>query len=161
MPRSTCLACSKPGRTQRPCTGQEVGHMVDIRMKRQNLLRRDDPPHIWAVMDEAVIRRMVRGGHTMREQLRHLLECTTSPHVTVQILPFSSGAHAAALGSFLILGGPTPSLDVVYVDVLGGSLFMEKPKELERYRLAFEYLRAQALDLEKTEDLIHAAIKEL
>ncbi|MCZ7417516.1 MULTISPECIES: helix-turn-helix domain-containing protein [unclassified Streptomyces] len=143
------------------CTDQEVRHMVDIRMKRQELLRRAEPPHVWAVMDEAVIRRLVGGPDTMREQLGHLLECAASPHVTVQILPFSSGAHAAALGSFVILGGPSPSLDVVYVDVLGGSLFMEKPKELERYRLAFEYLRAQALDIEKTEALIRVAMEEL
>ncbi|GGL71605.1 hypothetical protein GCM10010129_14040 [Streptomyces fumigatiscleroticus] len=72
------------------------------------------------------------------------------PRVTVQVLPFSRGAHAAAVGSFAILRGPEPTLDVVYVDILGGGLFMEKPKELSRYRSAFEYLSAQALDLESS-----------
>ncbi|SEQ93455.1 helix-turn-helix domain-containing protein [Streptomyces radiopugnans] len=143
------------------CTEQEVKHMVDIRMKRQELLSREEPPHIWAVVDEAVIRRMVGGRDTMREQLRHLLTCAESPHITVQILPFAAGAHAAAVGSFVVLGGPTPALDVVYVDILGGGLFMEKPEELERYRLAFEYLRAQALDISASAAIIERACEEL
>ncbi|MBW1604558.1 helix-turn-helix domain-containing protein [Streptomyces sp. JJ66] len=143
------------------CTEQEVTHMVDIRMKRQELLRREAPPHIWAVMDEAVVSRVVGGPETMRHQLGHLLACAESPHITLQVLPFSTGAHAAAVGSFVILGNPEPSLDVVYVDILGGGLFMEKPQELERYRLAFEYLRAQARDIDASVALIRRAMEEL
>jgi transcriptional regulator with XRE-family HTH domain len=143
------------------CTEQEVTHMVDIRMKRQELLRRDEPPHVWAVIDEAVIRRMVGGPDVMRDQLRHLRERGDSPHVTVQILPFATGAHAAAVGSFVILGGAAPELDVVYVDILGGGLFMEKRQELERYRLAFEYLRAQALDITASAAFIDRVYKEI
>ncbi|MYV57754.1 helix-turn-helix transcriptional regulator [Streptomyces sp. SID3212] len=136
------------------CTEQEITHMVDIRMKRQELLERDEPPHIWAVIDEAVVRRMVGGRDVMRDQLRRLLTRAGEPHVTVQILPFSAGAHAAAVGSFVVLGGATPELDVVYVDILGGGLFMEKQQELARYKLAFEYLRAQALDIEASVALL-------
>jgi hypothetical protein len=77
------------------------------------------------------------------------------PHITVQVLPLSTGAHAASVGSFLILAGQTPDLDVVYVDLIGGGLFMEKPQELARYRLAFQYLKAQALDLQSSAELIH------
>ncbi|MDQ1038407.1 transcriptional regulator with XRE-family HTH domain [Streptomyces sp. V3I8] len=142
------------------CTEREVQHMVDIRMKRQELLQRAEPPHIWCVIDEAAIRRSVGGQTVMREQLRHLLATTELPHVTIQVLPFSTGAHAAAVGSFVVLGGQTPELDVVYVDTLGGGLFMEKPKELERYRLAFQYLRAQALDLEASMALIQRMSEE-
>ncbi|WP_406139624.1 helix-turn-helix domain-containing protein [Streptomyces sp. NBC_01089] len=142
------------------CTEKEVQHMVDIRMKRQDLLRRDEPPHIWAVIDEAAIRRRVGGHDTMRDQLLHLLAVAEHPHVTVQILPFSTGAHAAAVGSFIVLGGQTSDLDVVYVDIIGGGLFMEKPKEIERYRLAFQYLRAQALDIDASADLIRAVSQE-
>ncbi|MGW1024080.1 helix-turn-helix domain-containing protein [Streptomyces sp. NPDC002577] len=142
------------------CPESEVQHMVDIRMKRQELLQREEPPHIWAVIDEAALRRLVGGRDVMREQLRHLLSVTELPQVTVQVLPFATGAHAAAVGSFVILGGPAAELDVVYVDVLGGGLFMEKPKELERYRLAFQYLRAQALDLESSAELIRRISKE-
>ncbi|MFI6682618.1 helix-turn-helix domain-containing protein [Streptomyces sp. NPDC050485] len=143
------------------CTEQEIAHMVDIRMKRQELLTRDDAPHIWAVIDEAVVRRMVGGREVMREQLRHLQAQAELPQVTIQILPFASGAHAAAVGSFVILGGPTPELDVVYVDIIGGGLFMEKPEELERYKLAFQYLSAQALDIDTSAALLDRALREL
>ncbi|MFE6677861.1 helix-turn-helix domain-containing protein [Streptomyces sp. NPDC057729] len=143
------------------CTDEEIHHMVDIRMKRQELLVRAEPPHIWAVIDEAVIRRIVGGRTVMREQLEHLCTQASQPHVTVQILPFNAGAHAAAVGSFVVLGGPTPELDVVYVDIVGGGLFMEKPQELARYRLAFEYLRAQALDIDLSAALLNEACKEL
>ncbi|WP_405972268.1 helix-turn-helix domain-containing protein [Streptomyces sp. NBC_00988] len=142
------------------CPEREVQHMVDIRMKRQELLDRDDPPRIWCVIDEAALRRQVGGREVMREQLGHLLALAERPHVTVQVLPFSKGAHAAAVGSFAILRGPTPDLDVAYVDLLSGGLFMEKPQELARYRLAFEYLSAQALDLESSTDIVHRISKE-
>ncbi|WP_171114067.1 MULTISPECIES: helix-turn-helix transcriptional regulator [unclassified Streptomyces] len=142
------------------CPEREVQHMVDIRMKRQELLERDEPPHIWCVIDEAALRRSVGGHSVMQEQLRHLLAMSERPHVTVQVLPFAKGAHAAAVGSFAVLRGPARELDVVYVDLLGGGLFMEKPKELERYRLAFEYLSAQALDLESSADIIDRISKE-
>ncbi|MFD7680878.1 MULTISPECIES: helix-turn-helix domain-containing protein [unclassified Streptomyces] len=142
------------------CPEREVQHMVDIRMKRQELLHRDEPPHIWCVIDEAAIRRSVGGRQVMKEQLQHLLDLAELPHVTVQLLTFSTGAHAAAVGSFAILRGPAPDLDVVYVDVLSGGLFMEKQQELERYRLAFQYLSAQALDLESSAALIRRISKE-
>lgn len=136
------------------CSEREVQHMVDIRMKRQELLERAEPPHLWCVIDEAALRRRVGGSEVMHEQLHHLLSVSQRPHVTVQVLPFAKGAHAAAVGSFAVLRGPTPDLDVVYVDLIGGGLFMEKPQELARYRLAFEYLSAQALDLESSAELI-------
>ncbi|GHB33137.1 helix-turn-helix domain-containing protein [Streptomyces chryseus] len=143
------------------CTEQEIAHMVDIRMKRQELLDRQDPPHISAVVDEAVLRRAVGGRAVMREQLQHIVDLAERPHVTVQVLPFASGAHAAAVGSFVILGGQSPELDVVYVDIIGGGLFMEKPEELERYKLAFQYLKAQALDLSASTALLNQASEEL
>jgi transcriptional regulator with XRE-family HTH domain len=143
------------------CPEREVQHMVDIRMKRQELLERDEPPHIWCVIDEAAIRRRVGGGQVMREQLKHLLVVAQRPNVTIQVLPFSTGAHAASVGSFAILRGQSPELDVVYMDLLGGGLFMEKPQELERYRLAFEYLSAQALDLESSAELVGRISQEM
>ena len=142
------------------CDEREVQHMVDIRMKRQELLERDEPPRIWCVIDEAAIRRRVGGHDVMREQLTHLLACAERPNITIQVLPFSLGAHAAAVGSFVTLRGQARELDVVYVDLLGGGLFMEKPEELERYRLAFDYLSAQALDLESSVELIDRVSKE-
>ncbi|KUF17183.1 helix-turn-helix domain-containing protein [Streptomyces silvensis] len=139
----------------------EIARLVDIRMRRQDILRRAAPPHLWAVLDESVIRRIVGSPTVMREQLGRLLEANESPHITLQVLPFSKGAHGAAMGSFLIIGGAEPSLDVVYVDYHTGSLFLEQEGELERYRLAFDYLRAQALDMEASSRLIQDVRKEL
>ncbi|MFH8463919.1 helix-turn-helix domain-containing protein [Streptomyces sp. NPDC017991] len=139
----------------------EIERLVDIRMKRQEILARPAPPRLWAILDESVVRRVVGSPATMREQLDRLLETTESPHITLQVLPFSKGAHGAAMGSFVILGGTEATLDVVYVDYHAGSLFLEKEEELERYRLAFDYLRAQALDMEASASLIHHVRKEL
>ncbi|MFE4174918.1 helix-turn-helix domain-containing protein [Streptomyces sp. NPDC056909] len=142
-------------------TPEEVERLVDIRMKRQQILSRPRPPHLWAILDESVIRRVVGSRQIMREQLSHLLEANGSPDITLQILPFAKGAHAAALGSFVILGGAEPSLDVVYVDLHVGSLFMEKDEELDRYRLAFDYLRAQALDMAASSAVIQRVREEM
>ncbi|MFD4033673.1 helix-turn-helix domain-containing protein [Streptomyces sp. NPDC058637] len=139
----------------------EIGRLVDIRMRRQEILSRPSAPHLWAILDESVVRRVMGSPAIMREQLDQLLASSESGNVTLQILPFSRGAHSAALGSFVILGGPEPSLDVVYVDLHIGSVFMEKQAELDRYRLAFEYLRAQALDIEASRELISRAKEDL
>ncbi|MFD4971492.1 helix-turn-helix domain-containing protein [Streptomyces sp. NPDC058424] len=144
-----------------PLQPSEIERLVDIRMKRQEILNRPKPPRLWAILDESVIRRVVGSPETMKQQLGRLLEANESPHITLQVLPFSKGAHSAALGSFVILGGTESALDVVYVDFHAGSLFLEKDEELERYRLAFEYLRAQALDMEASSAVIHRARKEL
>ncbi|MFJ1606579.1 helix-turn-helix domain-containing protein [Streptomyces sp. NPDC088253] len=139
---------------------EDIERLVEIRMKRQEILTRPHPPHLWAILDESVIRRVVGSPDVMREQLTHLLSTGESANVTLQVLPFARGAHAAALGSFVMIGGPEPSLDVVYVDLHVGSLFMEKDEELERYRLAFEYLRAQALDINASSAMIKRAREE-
>ncbi|MCX4786935.1 helix-turn-helix domain-containing protein [Streptomyces sp. NBC_01221] len=139
----------------------EIQRLVDIRMKRQEILSRPKPPHLWAILDESVVRRVVGSPDIMRDQLCHLLEANDSQHITLQILPFSKGAHCAALGSFVILGGVEASLDVVYVDLHVGSLFLEKDEELDRYRLAFDYLRAQALDMAASSALIKRVLKEM
>ncbi|MFF2894986.1 helix-turn-helix domain-containing protein [Streptomyces sp. NPDC057966] len=140
---------------------EEIQQLVDIRMKRQEILSRPQPPHLWAILDESVIRRVVGSPESMRDQLGHLLEANASQHITLQVLPFSKGAHGAALGSFVILGGAEASLDIVYVDLHVGPLFMEKDEELDRYRLAFDYLRAQALDMAASSALIERVRKEM
>ncbi|MFB7594890.1 helix-turn-helix domain-containing protein [Streptomyces sp. NPDC056160] len=139
----------------------EIERLVDIRMKRQEILTRPKPLRMWAILDESVIRRVVGSAEIMKEQLDRLLEANESSHIRLQVLPFSKGAHAAALGSFVIIGGTESPLDVAYVDFHTGSLFLEKDEELERYRLAFEYLRAQALDVEASSAMIQRARKEL
>ncbi|MFE6332693.1 helix-turn-helix domain-containing protein [Streptomyces sp. NPDC057798] len=144
-----------------PLEPEEIDRLVSIRMKRQQILARPKPLHLWAILDESVIRRVVGSPEIMKEQLDRLLEANESPHITLQVLPFAKGAHAAALGSFVIIGGTESALDVAYVDFHTGSLFLEKEEELSRYRLAFEYLQAQALDMEASSAMIHRARKEL
>lgn len=146
--------------SETPCPEHEVRHMVDIRMKRQELLTREKPLRLHVVLDESVLHRQPGSRDVMREQLSHLYESSGLPHVKIQVLPFSTGARAAAIGSFVTLVGPAAELDVVYVDLLGGGLFMEKPKELERYRSAFESLSAQALSPDASGDLIRRMSKE-
>ncbi|MDT0548511.1 MULTISPECIES: helix-turn-helix domain-containing protein [Streptomyces] len=141
-------------------SAEEVERLVDLRMKRQEILTRAQPPHLWAILDESVIRRVVGSPDVMREQLDHLLHANESPGITLQVLPFAKGAHSAAMGSFVILGGAEPSLDVVYVDIHVGSILMEKDGELERYRRAFDYLRAQALDMASSSALIERVREE-
>ncbi|SEC33346.1 helix-turn-helix domain-containing protein [Streptomyces melanosporofaciens] len=142
-------------------SAEEIARLVDLRMKRQEILSRPKPPHLWAILDESVVRRVVGSREVMREQLSHLLRANESPDITLQVLPFAKGAHSAAMGSFVILGGAEPSLDVVYVDIHVGSLFMEKDEELERYRVAFDYLRAQALDMASSSALIERVREEI
>lgn len=142
-------------------SAEEVERLVDLRMKRQEILTRAEPPHLWAILDESVIRRVVGSPDVMREQLDRLLHANESPDITLQVLPFAKGAHSAAMGSFVILGGAEPSLDVVYVDIHVGSILMEKDGELERYRRAFDYLRAQALDMASSSALIERVREEL
>ncbi|CAL9560523.1 hypothetical protein SUDANB145_04610 [Streptomyces sp. enrichment culture] len=144
-----------------PLQPEEIERLVDIRMKRQEILSRPRPLQLWAILDESVIRRVVGSPQTMKEQLDRLLEANESPNIRLQMLPFAKGAHGAALGSFVVIGGAQPALDVVYVDFHTGSLFLEKDEELERYRLAFEYLQAQALDMEASSELIYRVRKEL
>lgn len=142
-------------------TPEDIERLVDIRMKRQDVLRRPTPLRLWAILDESVIRRVVGSPAVMREQLDHLLRANESPHITLQVLPFSRGAHTAALGSFVVFCGREPTLDVVYVDLHVGSVFMEKDEELDRYRLAFDYLRAQALDMAASSALIERVREEM
>ncbi|HET9558475.1 MAG TPA: helix-turn-helix transcriptional regulator, partial [Actinomycetota bacterium] len=87
-------------------SGEEVGRRVRLRMARQILLTREDPPRLWAVVDEAALRRPVGGREVMRGQLERLIEATKLPNVTLQILPFASGAHPAMVGSFAVLRFP-------------------------------------------------------
>ena len=157
--RSYTTALQKANEMRR--STEDIERLVDIRMRRQKILDREQAPHLWAILDESVVHRVMGSPSIMREQLSHLLAAGDSGNVTLQVLPFSRGAHCAALGSFVILGGAEPSLDVVYVDLHVGSVFMEKEAELDRYRLAFEYLRAQALDIEASRELISRAKEDL
>ncbi|KIZ19050.1 helix-turn-helix domain-containing protein [Streptomyces natalensis] len=139
---------------------ETVERMVDVRMKRQEVLKREVPPHLWAIMDEAVIRRRVGNAGVMAEQLRHLCDSSKSPYVTLQALPFEAGAHAAESTGFIIIRGQEPSLDVVHLSNLSGALYLEKDAELERHRMVFEYLRSQALSASDSSRLLRTQAEQ-
>jgi transcriptional regulator with XRE-family HTH domain len=139
-------------RAARPdATTAQVGKRVKARLERQMLLTDVDPPRYWAVMDEAVLHRGVGGGKVMRAQLNMLIARAALPHVTIQVIPFSAGAHAGMEGPFLILGFPEQAdPDVVYVDSTTAGIYLEEPAEILRYTLMFDHLRAAALGPDDT-----------
>ena len=95
---------------------EEIDRRVALRLQRQAILDRDEPVQLWAVVDEAVLRRPIGGTEVMRAQLEALLEATARPNVRLQIVPFTAGGHSAAGGAYTILRFPDQELpDVVYI----------------------------------------------
>jgi transcriptional regulator with XRE-family HTH domain len=123
----------------------QIGRRVAVRLDRQNVLADDPPLSLWAVTDEAAIRRVVGGPDVMRNQLNHLAEVAERPGIQLQVLPFATGAHAAMAASFVILGFEAPDPAVVYLDTGTSALFVEEASEVDAYRLMFDHLRAAAL----------------
>lgn len=135
----------------------EVDAYLSMRMQRQQILDRRPAPTYEVILDEAVIRRAVGGPEVMAGQLDRLLERGQEPSISVQVLPFSSGACSAALNSFIVYGGPDPALDVTYVENLAGSLFLEEQSDREEYASAAAFLRQEALDTVSSAELIAEA----
>ncbi|MFG2016334.1 helix-turn-helix domain-containing protein [Actinomadura geliboluensis] len=142
---------------------EEVNRQISLRMERQKrLLEAEDAPDMWFVVNEAAIRRQVGGPVIMRGQLELLLELSRRPNVTLQILPFTAGAHPAMQGGFTILGFPEPADPAtVYVEYRRGSLYLEKPDEVDNYVLIFNHLRAQASGREQSRSLIATSVQEI
>lgn len=134
----------------------DVELRVRGRLNRQKLLTEEqNPPEYWAVLDEAVLQRVVGGPQVMREQLKKLVELASLPHVTLQVVPFSAGAHAGMETPFLILGFPEQAdPDVVYVENSTSGVYLEQPEDVHRYTLMFDHLRAAALKPDDTVDLV-------
>lgn len=141
-------------------TAEQVKNRVGARMERQALLTGTNPPKLWAIMDEAAVRRVVGGRVVMQGQLARLQEAAALPHVTVQVIPYEAGAHPGMPGSFIVLEFPDPAdHNIVYLDSMAGDLFLEDDLEIRRYILMFEHLRAAALRPDETVALL-AAIAE-
>ncbi|RAY10745.1 transcriptional regulator [Actinomadura craniellae] len=141
---------------------EEVDRRIEARTARQTLLEQPDPPTIWAVIDEAVIRRRIGGQDVMRAQLEHLAELGRRPNITVQILSFDAGAHAGLEGMFVLLSFPEPTdPPVAYTEGLYGDLYIEEPVDTTRYTLAFDHIRASAIPVRNSHTMITEAVKEL
>jgi transcriptional regulator with XRE-family HTH domain len=123
-----------------------VERRIQTRLKRQTVLTRPHPLQLWAILDEAVLTRLVGGSEVMARQISHMVESSGRPNVIIQILPFELGAHSSMEGSFLILDFPMPEDPAIaYVDSPAGDLFIERPADVERFRVTFEHLQAAAL----------------
>jgi hypothetical protein len=143
-------------------SSEEAGRRVRLRMARQTLLTREQPPRLWAVVDEAAMRRPVGGREVMRGQLERLIEAAKLPNVTLQVLAFDAGAHPAMVGSFSVLRFPEEELpDVVYLEHLTSALYLNKPEEVDQYLHIMESICVRAAPPDQTVALLHQIMEEL
>jgi transcriptional regulator with XRE-family HTH domain len=138
-----------------------VEQRVAVRMARQAVLIRDPPVELSAVIDEAVLRRPVGGPDVMRRQMMRLIEVSEQPAITIQVIPFSVGAHRGVDGSFSILEFPTGLDDpLAYCDGMTGGVFRSKSDDLRRYWSSLEALRAAALGPAESIEFIAGLTRE-
>jgi transcriptional regulator with XRE-family HTH domain len=135
-------------------TPERRDQLIDVRLRRQQVLTRDSPPLLIAVLDEAVLHREVGGPKVMADQLSRLVEASAMPNVVLRVIPFGAGAHPAMDNLFTIIDfvGSMPS--VVYVEGLMGWLYLEREPEVARYKQVFEHLNSIALTPRETIELI-------
>ena len=140
---------------------EEVERRVGLRLGRQELLSRAQPPRVWAVMDEAVLRRPIGGPQVMHAQLRRLTEAARLPHVTLQVVPFARGGHAGASGSFSILRFEERDLpDVVYIEQLTSAVYLDQRTDVEHYLEVADQLSGEALTPAETMRFIEQVARE-
>ncbi len=152
-------AVTRLGRKTAPA--DEIENRVRLRLSRQALHARQVPPKIWSVMDEAVLRRPVGGAAVMRGQLKHLLDMSKQPHVTLQVVPFSRGGHAGESGSFTVLRFEERDLpDVVYVEQLTGAIYLDQRSDVEQYLEVVDALSGEALTPDATTRFIEQVARE-
>jgi transcriptional regulator with XRE-family HTH domain len=138
---------------------EEIEEKVAARMSRQRLLRKAPPPLLWAVLDEAVIRRPVGGPHTMHDQLARIVEAAHAPDVTVQVMPFDRGEYAIMGGSLTLLSfadGP----DMAYLEGIGPGVLVEQPDQVTEHSLTYDLAQVQALPPDDSLALIKTAMEE-
>ena len=143
-------------------TEEDVLRRAEARMSRQDILARETPPRVWAVVDEGALRRPIGGAKVMREQLKHLIDMCDHPAVTLQVLPFQVASHPAMGGPFTILRFSEPDLrDVVYIEQLTSALYLDKPAEVDSYLEVMEQLCLQAEPAARTPQILKDALNGL
>jgi transcriptional regulator with XRE-family HTH domain len=143
-------------------TADEIDRRVELRRQRQQLLARAEAPQLWAVIDEAVLRRPIGGHDVMRGQIEALIEASKKPNVRLQIIPFHVGGHAAAGGPFAILRFPEPELpDVVYVEQLTSGIYLDKRDDVDQYAIAMERVCIDAEPPNHTQEILGKLLHEI
>jgi hypothetical protein len=133
----------------------EIERRVELRLQRQALLTGPNPPTLWAVVDEAALRRSLVGPEQSRAQITHLIEMNELPNISLQVAPFSYGGHAAAGGPFAILRFAEPDLpDIVYLEQLTSSLYLDKRADVEHYAAVMDRLCAQVEQPDRTAEIL-------
>jgi hypothetical protein len=140
---------------------EEIDRRVELRMRRQSILDRPDKVQLWAVVDEAVLRRPIGSPAVMQAQLEALVEATQRRNVRLQVVPFRAGGHSAAGGAFSILRFPDQELpDIVYVEQLASALYLDKRDDVELYIDAMERLCVEADPPDRTPDTLRRILKD-
>lgn len=133
----------------------EIEKRVELRMRRQSVLVAEPPLELWAILDEAVLHRMVGDARIMAEQLAFLIEAARRPEITIQVIPFGAGAHAAMAGAFSIFAFPEPDAPAVaYVEAVTGTLYLDREADVRAATLAFDHLRASASSAAESLELV-------
>ncbi|MFC7547004.1 helix-turn-helix domain-containing protein [Plantactinospora sp. GCM10030261] len=139
----------------------EIERRVTLRLQRQRVLGRSEAPRLWAVIDEAALRRPIGGVDVMRAQLTALIEATKLPNVRLQVMPFAAGGHSAAGGAFSILRFPDADLpDVVYVEQLTSALYLDKRDDIDHYAAAIERVCVEAEPPERTTEILEQVLRD-
>jgi transcriptional regulator with XRE-family HTH domain len=146
-----------------PITSPEaIQRRVELRMTRQELLTGPDAPKLWVVVDEAALRRPLGGREVMRAQLERLIEAAALPNVTLQVLPFHVGGHAAAGGPVTVLRFPVPDLpDIVYLEQLSSALYLDKPEEVDHYLAVMDRLSLVASPAAESVTFLEQLLQDL
>lgn len=140
---------------------REIDRRIRLRIARQATLDRDDPPNLWVVLDEAVLRRPIGGADAMREQVRHLIDMSQRPNVTIQVMPFSAGGYPVTWGPYSVLRFAEYDLpDVVYLEQLTSALYLDKPDVVDSYLTVMERLCIDAATPAASLKLLKAALKD-
>lgn len=147
--------------TARPLelTEREVERRVELRLHRQAVIAKDPRLRLWAIMDEAALHREVGGHDVMRRQLEHLADMARQPEITVQVIPFSAGGHVAMAGEFSIFSFPDDP-DILSVEAVTGTLYLDRQADIERAVLCFDHLRTTAHTAVDSVELINEAARK-
>jgi hypothetical protein len=155
-------AVLKFGRQDLPLPRAEEDRLVALRMSRQDVLTRQRPARLWAVVDEAVLRRPIGSPAVLKAQLEYLIEASRRHNVTLQIIPFAKGGYISTGGAFTLLrynDGDLP--DIVYIEHLTSAIYLDKREELDTYVVTMDAVSITAAQPRETENILRQAIARL
>ncbi|WP_407703437.1 helix-turn-helix domain-containing protein [Streptomyces triticirhizae] len=140
----------------------EIERLVALRLARQDILTRPQPPLLWIVMDETVLRRPIGHPNVMRGQIGRMIEAAASPNIRLQIMPFSAGHHPAMYGPFHLFRFPVPELsDIACAENLVGAAYFDQRDDVSAFREALDRMCAQAAPVHRTEAILSGIRKEI